>query len=341
MNKLIKKVDKQEENSQPENFQSTSLTFTKKVETKTDEYITDTPKLTKIEEAIISKPIKKISVSTPDDIADWLLNFVGSEVIETLKKNPFLQLPYTEESMPPREWLVKALKTIFKVDELQQIGNKITLTQNQTSDLQSISSKAVEAKDTEISSLTKKLEELAEDLDNLENARAKTQKQMKTAVDLKKFIALYFEDPANNSEELKRVINLLNEALENPDDKTSPFIVNFAKGYSYFKAIYDNLAGDEKEQMEKLHGSITVLLKNISNLHISERRPLLDLIAKIASKKFENYEFVSPEQTLQIDPALHNAQGLGNSLIKEGKTFAVVRKTTKKAVVYADVEVVK
>ena len=59
----------------------------------------------------------------------------------------------------------------------------------------------------------------------------------------------------------------------------------------------------------------------------------------IYASKFEDYIFVSPEETLQLDPNIHNARGLGSTNIVEGASYAVIRRTSRQTVIYAEVKV--
>jgi hypothetical protein len=66
---------------------------------------------------------------------------------------------------------------------------------------------------------------------------------------------------------------------------------------------------------------------------------MLDLLAVACSAKFKLYKFISPEESLQVDPRIHSATALGGSTIKEGISFAVIKKDTMQTVKYAEIRV--
>ena len=82
------------------------------------------------------------------------------------------------------------------------------------------------------------------------------------------------------------------------------------------------------------------MLENLKDNFILQRRALLDALARIITKKFDNFDFISPEETLQIDLDIHNTKGTGGNKIKQGFSFAVIRRENKQTYKYADIEVV-
>ena len=151
------------------------------------------------------------------------------------------------------------------------------------------------------------------------------------------FFESFFFKGEEDSPKHKQLRNLLNDAIDNADKNTGIFIAKFGKAWTILNTALNNLSEDEKENMELVHKATIEMLEQIADTHISERRPLLDMVADIISDSFNEYEFVSPEQTLQLDPAIHNAKGLGTASIKEGISFAVIRKESRQAVKYADI----
>ena len=131
----------------------------------------------------------------------------------------------------------------------------------------------------------------------------------------------------------------MKETIENSQEGTDVFLISFLKTFAAVREVLKIDFEDEKQKMENVYNSLAQMLSAISGLFPSERRDFLDLVAGLVSDEFNEYQFVSPEQTLQIDPDIHDAHGVGSGTVKEGKTFAVIRKSTRKAVKYAEIKV--
>ncbi|MCQ2975792.1 MAG: hypothetical protein MJ211_13405 [Bacteroidales bacterium] len=272
-----------------------------------------------------------------DDIAKWLVNNIGNDVFDELKQNPNLQLPYTDKNINAVDWMGKIIKTYFSQDSINKINSAI----NNLSGNNNVDNNAVEvAVKQKLEKYNAKFQELKEQMENLEGEKAQIASELNTAIPLSKFVSEIFRDPGNETEPQKEIIRTLNETFETSKEQTlSKFVVRFAKGWIYLKTKTDLLGDDEKQNLESVYQALTKLLEYVSECYISERRILLDLIAKHCSTFFSQYDFISPEQTLNADPDIHNAGGLGNARIKEGVSFCVVRRDTKKTVKYADIVV--
>ncbi|MBN2891312.1 MAG: hypothetical protein JXL97_05555 [Bacteroidales bacterium] len=165
----------------------------------------------------------------------------------------------------------------------------------------------------------------------------KTEKKYADTVPVEDLILDFIRSKISNQYTLK-IVELLKEGYKNGGKNGTKFIFGFLKGFVFVEEAILTLGADEKENLDLLHNSGKNLLSNISELTIPERRPILDIVANLYNSYMNEYDFVSPEQTLQIDPNIHNADGLGGSVVKEGKSFAVVRRETKKPVYYADIK---
>jgi hypothetical protein len=342
MTKLTKSVNKEDETSQNEVSSQNSFTLSQKIQKDTVQETENKQETTSISQTIATEKVTISSTSSAEEIANWLLSFIGDGVFEQLKKNPYLQLPYTEANITIKEWLEKALKTIFPLEYIQKIGEQIQQNQSKFGQIEGDVQKAMNEKTQMEEKLNKanlRFEQMQNQLDEIESEKFKIKKETQNSLPLTKLINEFFKEEGVESEEIKRIIQLLNESLQNQDENLSTFIARFSKGWLYVKSTLDQLKGEEKDKMEQTHAALTMLLKYISGIYIPERRPLLDVVAKFVSRIFEGYDFISPEQTLQIDPAIHNAGGLGNAMIKEGITFAVIRKQSRQAVKYADIKV--
>ncbi len=337
MPKLTAKINK-ENDSQTNGKENVSLSIKQTV--KKDEPQTNfhTPTLSEIKETV--KSTKTVSnIESADEISVWLINFIGKDIFEQLKENPHFQLPYTQENVDMETWLVKALKTIFPAESIKNIGQQIQDYQSKITEATNMAQSALSEKTIAEENLGKAMKRIAEkqdEIDDIESDKHRLKKQMQATVQIETLIEEFFENP-NRDTKIAQLKSLLHESLDNLDDMVSKFVLGFSKGWFLVQNTIERLGTDEKQNMESIHASLTKLLQNISDKFIPQRRPLLDIVAEIVSEKFDGYLFVSPEQTLQIDPAMHNVQRAGSTTVREGVTFAVLRKETKKAVKYAEI----
>ena len=337
MPKLSKSINKDNEKKKIENEQS-NWSLSKKVEKENNRNENNNENIENASKISVSKEGAKIkSVASVIEITDWLLSLIGDGVFEQLKTNPYLQLPYTSDDITTKEWLAKAIKTIFTQENIKNIGTQIHTNHIKIVELQQAAQKAEAEKIAFKEKFNQKFQAIKAEIGEVEDDKYEIEKQLHSAIPISLLINEFYRDPEDHSEELKKLINTLQEALTNKDDKVAKFIMRFSKGYLYLKSTFEQLSDNEKDNLNTIHNALTVLLSNISNIHIAERRPLLDIIAKICSNKFSEYDIISPEQTLQLDPEIHNAAGKGSATIIEGITFAAVRKKSRKAVIYADV----
>lgn len=344
MTKLTKSVNTNNDNNNNENS-SLSFSLSKKVEKNNENINQQEINSTQIIQTIDGekKQTTKItSVSSVEDITKWFIGLIGNDIFTQLKNNEYLQLPYTDEEITINQWLEKAIKTLFPQESIQKIASQIQANQQYISKLEQAASQIEEEKlkmEEKFKQYNLKFQELKSQIDDAEDEKHRIKSEFNSTIPINLFISEFYRDPDDHSEELKKLISIINEALQDKDDNISKFIVKFSKGWAFLKSTFSQLKEDEKENMEKVHASLTVFLSFISGSFIPERRPLLDIIAKICSQKFTGYDFISPEQTLNLDPEIHNITGAGSGKIKEGISFAVVRKESRKAVKYADVKI--
>lgn len=338
MPKLTLSVNKEEENKN-EIKNSGKLSVTQKTTIQNEIGPPDSTKLT----VSGGQNIKPISANSIDEISAWLISIIGEKAFENVKNNEYLKLAYTEnEELTIQQWLQKAMKTLFSLEQIKEIGDHILSNQNSFGKLQEQANLVEQEKknfEEKMVKINARFERLKEEVEEAESEKHRIEKEMQTALPLEKLVNVFFKDKDEDTQYLKSIRNLLHEAIERPDKHTGTFIMQFAKGWTILNTSAKNLKGEEKDDMETLHKATIELLQEISGCHISERRPLLEIIAKILSENFKEYEFISPEQTLQIDPAIHNAEGLGSASIKEGRSFAVIRKRSRQAVKYADITI--
>ncbi len=278
------------------------------------------------------------TVSSPEAIADWIHTTIGAGVFDMLKSNSWVQLPFASpDEISGKEWLLRALKTIFAQEQFAELGNEILKNQqNQNEASQNIANAEAEQK---MAKMKENFAMLQQQLENDETEKFKIEKQLQNALPLSKFIAIFFKDEDIDTPSRKQMRNMLNETVEHPQKQTAEFVIKFGRGWAFIQSALKELTEDEKENMEKVHKATIDFLESITETRTPERRELLDLTAKIINENFKEYEFISPEQTLQIDPSIHNAQGKGSAPIKEGVSFAVIRKESRAAVKYAEIKV--
>ena len=340
MTKLSKSVSDKNENKSTSSVSNTSLTFTKKTNVK-DENKDTTEESTTINKQVKSKVINT-NINSPEDVAKWLIELIGEDLFNQIKSNPHLQLPYTEENISSTEWLVKALKTIFASETLDELTSRIKEFNSDSGQ----ASTELEQIEKEKQALVEKWDkaqarfsQLQAEVDNAETEKFQLEKQLSTSIELNSLLDEIFEENRPYSDTVEKLVKLFKDAIQNFDKNLSSFLIKFAKGWAAIQAATALFGKDEKENMEIAHKATIYLLKSISGTFVSERRPALDLVADFISELFTEYEFVSAEQTLQVDPDIHNAHGKGATHIKEGISFAVIRKESRKAVIYADIKV--
>ena len=338
MPKLTLSVNKENENKN-ENLNTGKLSVTQKKINPDENYSSTSTRIDENSENII----QPVSIDSVEDMATWFIGTIGEKVFENVKNNEYLKLPYTEnEQLNTNEWLAKALKTLFTKEQITEIAEHIKQAGNTSGKLQQ-QEKILEneklAFDERMVKINARFEKMKEEVEDAEAEKHKILKELENSITLSNFVNVFFKKEYEDTQNMKRLRNLLNEAVEKADKNTAGFIAKFAKGWTILNVVLEQLIGDEKIDHLTVHTASIKFFAEISGSFISERRELIDNIADIISDNFKEYEFISPEQTLQLDPAIHNASGLGNASIKEGKSFAVIRKESRQAVIYADVEV--
>jgi hypothetical protein len=189
-----------------------------------------------------------------------------------------------------------------------------------------------------------KFQELRSNMEDLEGEKAELQSRLNKTLEADAFVKTIFRSADGETDAQKRIARMLEDAIgQGGDDGLPSFVTRLAKGWAALQYVLQTSAeiSDDKEKLEVVYPALTNLLACISGCYVTDRRMVLELVAKHCNEFFSDYDFISPEQTLNADPDIHNATGLGNAQIREGVTFCVVRRDTKKTVKYADVKVNK
>lgn len=290
---------------------------------------------------------KKVENQTSDPVADsnriasWLVSTFGGDVFEELINNPNLQLPYADEDLSAEQWLERTVKTLFSVDSVAKISSRIPQNSSVEPPEDEIEKIVKERMNEKIEKYNVRFQQMRSEMETLEGEKAAVSAQLNKAIPLGKFVTEIFKKSDENvTQAQKRISQTIEEALEtSKDENLSTFVIRFAKGWIALKAQIENFKENaEKENLELIYPVLTNMLTLISGCYISERRTILEFVAQHCNEYFSDYVFISPEQTLNVDPEIHNASGAGNGNIKEGSSFAVVRSDTKKTVKYADIK---
>lgn len=317
------------------------LSITKKVVSEQPE-----PTVNQGSGASLSQKIDNPNPASPselaDDVAKWLIEQFGEELFDELLKNPNLKLPYADEDITPDLWLERGIKTLFTQDNIAHIY-KVTSNMGQSSAAAAeanIDAVVDERMAQKVEKYNAKFQELRSNMEDLEGEKAALQSRLNKTLEADAFVKETFRATDGETDAQKRIARTLEEAIgQGGDDNLPLFITKLAKGWSALQYVLRVNAdtSDDKAKLDAVYPALSNLLACVSGCYVSERRMVLELVAKHCNEFFSDYDFISPEQTLNADPDIHNATGLGNAQIREGVSFCVVRRDTKKTVKYADV----
>lgn len=235
--------------------------------------------------------------------------------------------------------------TIEKINQIILDNSLNSSTLDKIREIITISNKKIEelqAKNTDLLNKEKKqttlIQNLTTQVEDAEELTFKTEKKYSDTIPISEIIKSFISENFKN-ESTDRIENLLSDSYKNGGQNGQKFTKSFLKAYVWIENAFLNLKEDEKTNLYLVHNATKTFMHQISGTISSERRPILDIIATLINSHFHEYDFISPEQTLLIDPTIHNAEGTGGSSIKEGLSFAVVRRETRKTVFYADIAI--
>lgn len=330
MAKLSRKItnNTNTDNNNSQNKNKMSFSLSTKSDKKEDEYVSTEDKDKKEQE------IQAKTFDIPPRDED-LKNFIIEKLElanSSLSVEQLSNLLSKETKPSEKELLNYTINAIFNDKVLGKIRDILSKTNDDISNLVSKINELNE-KDKKKDILTKNLTAQIADAEELVY---KTEKKFADVVPISKLIKFYISND-NRNEYLTKIENLLLDSYKNGDKNGKEFTLKFFKGFVWINNAIENVVEDEKENLEYFNTAGKNFLTDISGTNSAERRPLLDIVATMINTHFNDYDFISPEQTLQIDPSIHNAEGMGGTSIKEGLSFAVVRRETRKAVYYADI----
>ncbi len=260
-----------------------------------------------------------IVVSHFDAVAEKILALFGSEPFLSVKNNPNFQVPYADIDSSVEQWLLDVLKTLFSPEELDTLSKNY---QNYLDTQQEQFLQQVEEKNNQINQLTQEIQTLKTDKKVLQN-------KLKQSYSVSKLVSVFFQKTAQTA----KLIEIIEQSIEESHDDIASFCLGLAKGWQTFQ----NALKVEEERLQAVHDALSEILNNVSGYYIPQRRQILKELARIANAAVTDYEFISPEETIKIDPKLHNASGVGGTEVKEGRSYAVIRASTKQTVIYAEI----
>jgi hypothetical protein len=283
---------------------------------------------------IIKEPT---AVSEPGEtLATLLAEIFGMTSFERIRNDGLMMVPFTDAQTPMDSWLSHWVRMMFKPDEA------ISMVQSCNNWLQK-KGEGAEHLQQELARYKTRYAEMEAQTSQLESAfqNADAEKKQLRRDLLTSISAVYLIDkvmPKGASATGDTLSSMLKDEMMNPVGDYPEFVIGFLEGWEELSKLLTSVE-DSEEGMAQLHLALTNLLDKISGKVISRRRSMLDVLAVACSSKFKLYKFISPEESLQVDPRIHSATALGGSTIKEGISFAVIKKDTMQTVKYAEIRV--
>jgi hypothetical protein len=256
----------------------------------------------------------------------------GSDALLRLRSEGLLNVPFTDATTPDEQWVETWVRMMFSTADAENMMKKYHQFAN-----------AQQNSDQEKQQFLQKMAALESRVELAESAFAQSdaeRKQLKRDL-LTSVSAVYLIDkafPKGASQAGDQIAGMLKDEMDAPGPDYTDFLTGFLEGWSEVETALKK-ADQSELAMEAVYNALSVLLDKISGKAISRRRSLLDLAAVICSAPFNLYQFISPEESLQVDPRLHSATAVGGSTIREGISFAVIRKDTRQTVKYAEIRV--
>lgn len=257
---------------------------------------------------------------------DNFCNLLGYNSFNEIDAEKFIQI--LNQQLPKNETIVNFLNELIN-DEFINKFKTLNIQANNSKNSQ-LESPINQEK------LLVQINELKAKVDFLEEEKYRNEKKYSATVSIDDLI----KDMVSNyipAELKERATSLLKDAYINGDKDSKYFVISFLRGFQFVVEAINNIIEDEKQNLENLYKATSQFLKTLQGTIAAERRPLIDIVATLCNKYIASYKFLSPEQSLQIDTQIHNAQGKGGTMVKEGLSMVVVRTDTGKTVYYAEI----
>lgn len=265
-----------------------------------------------------------------------MVGLLGSDVLLRLRQNPNVNLPYADDLKTDDDWVRRALQTLLALDDIQVVAERVSTSvlDGQRPLLQQIETYRWEQMEAQ-----QNLEQARQQRQTAEAGRERAEvdlfrlrKEMATMLPARPVVELLFRHDDERS-----LRDLLLEAADQPSPELEPFLTAFVPAWSRLRAVVAGFGAESTDNLRTLYAALSQLLTDLSGLYLPQRRPVLDKVAQWASEPFADYLFVSPEESAQVDPSIHNAHGIGGSNVVEGRSFAVLRRQSRTVMLYADI----
>jgi hypothetical protein len=269
-------------------------------------------------------------------IAVFLIEAFGKEAFERLRSDGNFLVPFTDEASDLDTWLAQSIRMLFKPEETDTMGIALKRWIEQQREMLARVEKELEQEKLKAEVAVDAKKQAENDFVIADSERKQLRRDLLSSVS-----AVYFIDrflPKGQTAEGDKIAGMLKEEMSSPTEDYPGFVTGFLEAWPAVLAAL-NAVTDDEAGMEAVHLSLTNMLEKIAEKNITRRRAILEIIAAMCSAKFKLYKFISPEESLQVDPRIHSATALGGSTIREGVTFAVVRKDTMQTVKYAEIKV--
>ncbi|MBK1733837.1 hypothetical protein CKO15_00785 [Halorhodospira abdelmalekii] len=271
------------------------------------------------------------------------MQIVGDAAVAPLAENPRLHVPTPENASEPEEgedvlpptqrWLADVMRAFMTRDALARLQEGVQAAQAEPQRLQAELEQWRSAWDEREASYREELQRLEGEISEANVQHKRLREQLQRAVPVRDLVEQVFDDRGAERE----VRDMLLEALEEPSEALGPFVGAVCVGWAEAREALRSEEKDEERRLEDATQALKRFMGRLSGLYIPERREVLKRIGRAVSVGFEEYDFVSPEDWRHVDPAVHNATGVGGQNVKEGAGFVVQRRSSGQTVIYADI----
>ncbi|ADB42438.1 hypothetical protein [Spirosoma linguale] len=275
-------------------------------------------------------------VTAIDQLTQHLSAWLGADVIGRLRQNPDLALPYAQDAASDSHWMQQVLQTILSQSDIEIVVERLNLL---TIDEQRPLLQQIEILRWQQLQQQQEAEKNRQQIADIQAGREQAEleafrlkKELAGAFPTQEFIKLVFRLPDEQA-----INKLLDEAAQASISNLSEFLLVLVPAWQELREVVDARAEVPADALRQVHAGLSQFLNSLSGHYIPQRRAILDKVAQWASTQFTDYLFVSPEETQQVDPSIHNAHGLGGTVVREGRSFAVIRRQSRTVVIYADI----
>ena len=287
-------------------------------------------------------------------LAVELLSLFGEENLRSIRESfASLNILSGHEAEDTTAWLARLLDSYFTEQQLNSLCSYYTTYTNNRSQEQGSDRSALSSLREEVAGLQTRRAALEALVNAREEALIESERKLKNSIPAGTFFHILCDEvPAT----FTPVRNLL---LEDTGDDTMirfRFVLHLLSTLQPIAELLGDAReplgdarkplGDAREpsseeaRIDSLSVRLDALLCSLQGLHIVNRRGILDTIARICSDNSGNFLFVSPESSLVVDPAIHDVKGLHGNTVKEGLSFAIIRRDSRQTIRLANITVI-